>query len=89
MTITVPCSLTPTDPCTLTKTLVSGDTKWLNKYKMVSAPIGPPPGFNSGAQFYYYYAIAFDYLHGHLGFSPLQHLDHRPGTAFLPELSPI
>ena len=71
MTITVPCSLTPTDPCTLTKTLVSGDTTWLNKYKMVSAPIGQPPGFNSGAQFYYYYAVAFDYLHGHLGFSPL------------------
>jgi len=64
-------SVTISIPGLLSTTVTTGNTNWLNRYKLVPAPIGNPPGFNSGAQFYYYYAVAFDYLNGTAGFSPL------------------
>ncbi len=58
-------------PGILTTTVKTGDEAWVNQYKVVSSPIGSPPGFNSGAPFYNYWAVAFDYLTGTAGFSPI------------------
>ncbi len=63
--------VTITIPGILIQTVTTGETDWLDKYKILSAPEGSPPGFNSGAQFFYYYAVSFDYVHGIGGFSPL------------------
>ncbi len=59
-------------PGILTQTVTTGDTHWQDVYKIIApAGEGEPKGYNSGAPFYYYYAIAYDYLTGTAGFSPL------------------
>ena len=55
----------------ITRTFIAGDTNWVDKFKVLANPEGEPKGFNSGAQFYNYYAIAYDYFSGLAYFSPI------------------
>jgi len=55
----------------ISKTFTAGDEQWVNLFGVLSAPEGEPPGFNSGAQFYNSYAIAYDYFSGLAYFSPI------------------
>ncbi len=55
----------------VTQQFIAGDTSWLNKAFAIKNSEGSPPGSNSGAQFYYAYAIAYDYVNGYAYFSPL------------------
>ena len=55
----------------ITRTFVAGDTNWVDKFNVLASPEGEPPGFNSGAQFYNSYAIAYDYFSGRAYFSPI------------------
>lgn len=55
----------------ITRTFVAGDTNWVDKFNVLASPEGEPPGFNSGAQFYNSYAIAYDYFSGRTYFSPI------------------
>ena len=55
----------------ISKTFTAGDEQWVNLFGVKAAPEGEPPGFNSGAQFYNSYAIAYDYFSGLAYFSPI------------------
>jgi outer membrane autotransporter protein len=55
----------------ITRTFIAGDTNWVDKFNVIASQEGIPLGFNSGGQFYNYYAIAYDYFQGLAYFSPI------------------
>ncbi len=56
---------------TYSVTYTAGDTPWSDRFSVLKKAEGKPEGDNSGAAFYYSYAIAYDAVNGYAYFSPL------------------
>jgi hypothetical protein len=59
-------------PGILEQTIVSGEKFYTNRYRITHHLVGRPPGFNSGAQVFRHFNVAYDYQNGRVGFAPAE-----------------